>query len=338
MKAVFHNVECDGKHTECIKVQSGHLVYDVLPFIVSIPAILVSVLMFPACFVSFLPLNICMMLTYRKVCPNTLYRILLWTTLAFCGCVLALQCATALVFSLPFFVLWPRQFLKNVEMVKLAYYKPSLHYNHFVEDMWNCHSGMYLRQKNECLLSLPCMVCFVPVVKWYITNPFLRKLTFVDVNQVSYTMKCKNDKELYALVKEVLSHKNVSTEVAKKIDEIIFMGFYPSNDFGHTVGIQMGMSGYINMLVWTEYVKHAAVVARVFISCVNPYHFVTGYVEVNVNQKKIGHPMRILTDRRSRACMEKIRDIDKTFACTFSNCDTILNILKHEKLSARAAA
>jgi hypothetical protein len=331
MKPQFYFVDCEGKHTECVKVHSGSPLYDVVPFIVTLPSIIVSVLMLPFCFICFLPLNVVVMVKHNDERPCSLYLVFLMAAFIVSGFILLLQVFTALTFSLPFLLIWPFRFLENLQLLDSVYFKPRLHHEHFLKDVWNCHSGMYLRQKSECLTSLPAMICLMPVVKWYTINPLLRKLSFIDVNQISCTMKCKDDRELYNLSKEILSKKHISEDVAKMIDRTIFMGYYPQNEYGHTIGIQMGMYGHINMLVWTEYVKHQSVVNRVFLSCVNPYHFVTGYVEVSIKDKKIAHPMRILTDTRSRYCMEKIRGIDETFACTFASSHKILKTLRHEK-------
>jgi hypothetical protein len=170
------------------------------------------------------------------------------------------------------------------------------------------------------------MLVLVPVYKIFLLNPLLRDITHVFINQVSQPLRfttLQNTQIWTELVKDVRTkHKDF-------LEELTFMGFYPSSPHYRTLGVQIAQQGGMTMLVWAKNTMHLHThrknrntglpLTGVHLDALNLYHFACGYVEVNITQKnQLEHPMWLIGDVTSRSSNNQLRSINKTFAIVYS--------------------
>ncbi|GAB5361435.1 hypothetical protein AAMO2058_000713100 [Amorphochlora amoebiformis] len=207
------------------------------------------------------------------------------------------------------------------------------------EDVWIAIFGAVDRQGFVRFLSaLPVMIAFLPIAKIVIcSNPFLFDLSLLYVNQWSLPIGRRDDMTFDDNDVEFAKRK-IKTQVCRALlhdcyrtvtSVMPFTGHYPyppeSRTYSTACGVQYSVR--IGTSLLTHSVHSYSIPdykARsensihgffsVYLQSWNPYHHVTGYVEVNLRaDNAVEHPMWLLGDRNSRLHTLNIAKVNNLF-------------------------
>ena len=316
--------------TFCTSIPRGRLLSDVPSLLIFAISTVPMICFYPLIFVSHLPISL--LVTHHVSKSYDIYPVTyILVSLPFFlisstyVCIILAVTAALSVVLLPFNIM-------NIKTSVLSFagkcYIRSIHF-HVLHDLIRCHEGVYNRQGLEYVYSVPNMIALLPPAKLFFLNPLLRKLEPFFLTQVSQPYKASTEKLKSSCI-DITTNVNLACKNASFVDKLVFMGFYPDNAYGHTLGMQMGKGGAVNMMVWTRHafkykgmqtrcsnVKHPLL--QVYVDACNLFHFVTGYVEVNITKKNgVEHAMWLVIDTSSYCSTLWLHFVNQTFALVFS--------------------
>eukprot|EP00466_Bigelowiella_natans_P000099 jgi/Bigna1/66046/fgenesh1_pg.1_\ len=187
----------------------------------------------------------------------------------------------------------------------------------------------------EFFLATSLLVSLVPVVKIVMmANPRLYKLAPMFVNQWTRPIDADNDRKLTRKdqekvadsLKEQIVHHLLEEPKRAMVDEFPFIGHYAHPPEGRESKTMIGTQFDVGMVfVHTVHThlkedfvprsKDASIgIVSVYLQAWNPWHHLTGYVEINV--RKDGgaeHPMWLIADKSSKWQMIRLESVNKLF-------------------------
>ena len=328
-KGMEYVVEHNGIKTRCTAIFSGKIRVDVMPFFIAFVAGLVYIpVVYPVALVGNV---LCFVLVYfqlptlQSVTSKIVFLLsalmivvcLIWATFTLFICI---------VLSMPYALVYLDQTRESLKLILMHCDFPRLRVE-AINELMRCYAGLHHRHKLKCLYSIPNMLAFIPIYKLFLLNPFVRKLKRVHINQTSASLRS----EPYQVLNIWRSLINdPRTRHCDFVDSLAFIGYYPTMNRYNSIGLQTTSRGSVIMMIWTENALQDEVkarshradmrLARVFLQSWNFFHFLIGYVEVNItSRREIEHPMWLIGDPSSYAWGHVLKSINLTFAMTFGD-------------------
>ena len=214
----------------------------------------------------------------------------------------------------------------------------------------------------ELFFAVPGGLAFVPPMKVLLyTNAYLFDLKVVYTNQWSDPLDATGDYRLTARDEEIIKNElkpmvfNAKAEAfrSKLTDPWRFAGHYPYPPPDRESRTVIGMQ-YSDWLVRTALLTHTTHaydvpghtprsthatwnLCAVHLASWNPFHFFTGYVEVNVRKDGgIEHPMWLCMDPQSRIHLDYVDGVNKLFVELLFNFEAFLHTLPSYQNELRA--
>ncbi len=325
------NIVYDNIYTRCTVVPRGSLRSDIVPAIITF---VVGVVWAPVSYILILVLHspvVVMVGTLRHFRADSVRNVssvfvLLSPLILVPLCLSTILVAAVSIISLLPGAVYLRRSGRSLRVSREYMSKWVIH-KHRIDDLARCYIGVFHRHGWECLYAIPNMLVITPLYKLFLLNPLLRDLSHIHINQTSQPLRFTTIQNKRLWIELV---KTVRSKHAEFLNHITFMGFYPTSPHRRTLGMQMGRRGSITFIVWAENTlelkthrprsRVSLPLTSVHIDALNPYHFLTGYVEVNItNRNELEHPMWLIGDVSSRFTNRQLCSINETFAEIYSN-------------------